>query len=41
MLEILSELQDISKKLCIKVNNGRVLMEYFRIHPEYKYNKIT
>ena len=34
--EVLPELEAIAKELGVKVNNGKVLEEYFKRHPEEK-----
>lgn len=34
--EALPELEAIAKELGVKVNNGKVLEEYFKRHPEEK-----
>ena len=36
IVEALPELEAIAKELGVKVNNGKVLEEYFKRHPEEK-----
>lgn len=36
IVESLPELEAIAKELGVKVNNGKVLEEYFKRHPEEK-----
>ena len=36
IVEVLPELEAIAKELGVKVNNGKVLEEYFKRHPEEK-----
>lgn len=36
IVESLPELEVIAKELGVKVNNGKVLEEYFKRHPEEK-----
>ena len=39
--EALPELEAIAKELGMKVNNGKVLEEYFKRHPEEKKEKLA